>query len=179
MNEQKTYCAMAVLDDACAKKICEIKELLCKQGLACDIVPSHITLGIYDGLSVEKLLAWAKAFAASRQRFQLKVNHIGIFAARTLFLAPQVSQALLSFYQAFHEKYDVYADHFTKKSENNWTPHCTLFNGDMQEIQAALPIVADAFAPFMTEVTGIMIGEFVSDMNAFTPSDEIETFLLV
>lgn len=177
-----SLCAMATLDEASTETIISLKKELCTQGVACDLVPPHITLGIYEDLQEERLLAWTRSFAKEQARLLISYSHIGFFASpasSVCFVAPVVNKELLALHQKYHQQLDEYClkkGFYYSLHSNSWVPHCTLFMGEKQNVETTIPLLVQNFTPFSAWISGISVGYFLGDAKEYRSSSEIEHF---
>lgn len=162
--EENYLSALALFDEQSTERIARLKATLCEFGVACDLLPPHITLGAYVGLPPAPLIEWTGQFARARQWLPVQFNHIGLFGEKVCFVAPRVDEGLLALHRDFHEKFDENSGevgyNYTLRS-NNWTPHCTLYLGEVTDTRRVLPVMLQNFAPFSGFVSRIAVGQSV------------------
>lgn len=154
--------AMATFDENTKEHIHQLKIAACENQTSCDLVPTHLTLGLYSGLPEKTLIEWAKKFSYCHSSFPISFENISCFGERVCFLAPTMNTDLLLFYLDFHQKYDEFASEsgqFYSLEQGKWVPHCTLFLSDTESVAPAYQAAKSIFIPFTGTVTGIAIGQ--------------------
>jgi len=110
-------------------------------------IPYHITLSSFP-LDREAELTQRLARAAARvPAFELPLSSLGLFGMNVLFIAPAVNRPLLDLRDELGE-------------EAGWTAHTTMLIDDAETIQAALPLLAGLFKPFVARVEAVRLYEF-------------------
>lgn len=172
--DNKFLCVMATFDEKTNAKFELIKKQLKDTNIESLTLPPHITLGAYVGVDETELCNWLHTLCNTTKRIKVNFNHMGLFSLNVSFLAPQVSNQLLSFHKKLHERYDDCCGEigydYTIES-NNWVPHATILINEPEVVLKALPIINDNFKPFTGEIVSLSLCEFY-------PMREIKTFNL-
>lgn len=84
--------------------------------------------------------------------FEIKLDHIGLFGLKVLFIEPNMNFELLKLQQCF----------FTDcgNGYHDWAAHATLLMDEPEIILKALPIIAKNFKPFKARIESIKLYEF-------------------
>ncbi|CEN23982.1 2'-5' RNA ligase [[Clostridium] sordellii] len=75
-------------------------------------------------------------------------NNIGLFGLEVLFISPSISHELLNLQQKFDSNYP------------NWVAHVTMLIDNQDNIQKAIPIIANKFFTFTGYIESISLYEF-------------------
>ena len=122
----------------------------------------HVTLGIWDGLDLERAEAELARFAAETSSVQLTFASVGLFPGVAVFLAPTVTVELLALHTAFHRRFarlgQAAWEHYRPGA---WVPHCTLATDlEPDRFGDALAIAARAPLPLESGLVEVGIVEF-------------------
>jgi len=149
--KDKFLCVMAGYDDNTEKLLADIQNKLYENGFDGNHtkgLPQHITLGTFPVDKESDIVALVTKIANETRQFEITFNHIGIFGgSKVLFIAPDTNYSLLQLKENFGECF-------------NWTPHTTMLIDDVENINRAMPIVAEYFRSFKGQVQTIHLYEF-------------------
>lgn len=110
-------------------------------------IPQHITLGTFPVDAVERAVSAVRT-AAAMAPFAVSISHMGMFAGgRVLFAAPDVNRELLTLRERFGDS-------------AGWVPHSTMLIDRPDEVERALPVLRECFAPALVTVSAIELYEF-------------------
>lgn len=142
--EEKYYYLMALFDEKTNNYFHLLKSYIDLPANPSSIFLPHLTLGAYMKVDEDELCHWIEGQCKKLHQVVLNFNHLGLFALKVLFIAPQPSTELVQMHQLIHERYDNdYGEigyNYTIQS-NNWVPHVTLLMDDKEKILNALPIL--------------------------------------
>lgn len=152
-------CVLAGYDNNTEDHLCALQRSLYDtgfSGMQTKGIPMHFTIGYADRAAEDDLIAQLKRIASQTSSFDVTFNHIGIFGGgRVLFIAPDVSHAMLDLKEAFG-------------GSDNWTAHTTMLIDEPDTIRAALPILTDGFSAFRGRVTQLHLYEFQPPRHILT-----------
>jgi len=154
MSEKFLY-LLATFDEKTTKLIKEIENIITKTGIVGNQTPNlppHITLGSFNINQEDEILQLLQCISTKTNSFDLDFNHIGLFGLKVMFLAPDVNYQLLD----LHKKFEQHCI----RSSRGWTPHATLLIDEAENIQKALPLIAENFRPIKARVESISLYEF-------------------
>ncbi len=154
MAEKRIY-LIAQLDAASNKKLAGIYGKLLQAGLIGEQtkkIPYHFTLGSFALEHKMQVLERVQFVCQKTKAFDISISHIGLFAPKVLFLAPSVNTELLRL------KSDLIPEEHSSGC-HNWVAHATILIDSPVNIQAAVPIVSQAFTPFAATVESISVLE--------------------
>lgn len=109
-------------------------------GFEQDMQP-HVSLAVFETCQQEDIKHLLTAFARETSAFRLKFAAIGSFPGTegVIFLAPVVSQDLLTLHQRFHRHLSlINQSSLAYYVPGQWVPHCTLAFGVPDENIAGL-----------------------------------------
>ena len=129
-----------------------------------DIRP-HVSLAVYDdGLNVEEFEEKLHKFAKSVEPFEFCLNSVGTFPGNqgVVYLAPIVSQKLLTVHKEFHQHLKIFETFaMTHYYPNFWVPHCTVtININPAEIAQAITLSRAKLEPIPGSFQEIAVVEF-------------------
>jgi len=111
-------------------------------------IPYHFTLGDLQG-NEAALIARLEEICAETPVISFRIDHVGLFGLRVLFLEPCVTTELLGLQGAFFDE------------KMPWTPHATvLLDENPEAILRAIPLLAEQFEPFEARVESVALYEF-------------------
>lgn len=149
MAEKMLY-ALARYDEPSQTRFEACREALVSAGLVglqTRGLPHHLTLASFaveeEAAVRETLLTQARALAP----IDLRIASIGLFGLRVLFLSPAPNERLTRL------AHDLSPD-------DGWCAHTTMLIDEREPILRAIPLLADAFAPFDARIAGIDLYEF-------------------
>ena len=164
MKEQYYY-LMALFDEQTDKHFKLLKQHVQLSTEEPSIFLPHLTLGAYMNVDEEDLCQWVEQQSQKLQQIELNFNHIGLFALKVLFIAPQPSAELVQMHHILHERYDndygKIGYNYTIQS-NNWVPHVTLLMDESDAILNGLPKINEIFTPFKGCITSLVLYEYNS-----------------
>lgn len=155
---------MADLDEESQNRMAEWYDTLRKAGFTgvqTPRLPFHISMGVFaldkEQEVVEEMQRLAKEFST----IPVHISHVGLFpGGRVLFGAPDLGLPdLLQLRNAIKVE---------TKEQFPWTPHATIIIDEPETICRAIPIVMEAFRPFVAKITRL-------HLCAFWPTREIAT----
>lgn len=121
----------------------------------------HITLAIYDKLSLDMARKRLKELAEEISSFKLKLIQIGIFPHNkgAIFLAPNLIDELFYIHRQIHRLFQDYeeqgSDYYKPQA---WYPHCTLsLETPLDEIPKVLGHILKIFRPIEATIESIGI----------------------
>jgi 2'-5' RNA ligase len=152
---EKFLCLIATFDEETLKRMKEIEHIINEAGIVGEQtadIPCHITLGCFDVNREDEIKQLLQDVCAKTKSFDLAFNHIGLFGLKVMFLAPDVNYELLELHDNFHRDF----------IENNkeWTPHATILIDEAENIQKALPLVAQNYQKLNGRVESVSLYEF-------------------
>lgn len=119
-------------------------------------IPQHITLGSFPVDSEAELCLLLQKIAQETRAFPVTFNHIGIFGgSRVLFIAPDISHALLELKERFGES-------------RGWTAHSTMLIDEPPTVLRAAQSVLNEFRSFEGAVTQLFLYEFFPARHIMT-----------
>ena len=152
---EKFLCLIATFDEETSKRMIEIQHIINEAGIVgkqTPNIPHHITLAYFDISREDEIEQLLREVCARTKRFDLSFNHIGLFGLKVLFLAPDVNYELLELHKSF--------DRDCIKGEQGWTAHATILIDEAENIQKALPLVAQNFQQLNGRVERVSLYEF-------------------
>lgn len=153
MKDKFLY-VIAQYDMETEQKLKEIQKILADNGFVgkqTPNLPNHITLGSFDVSQEILIKEKVKMVSKQFQKFDIKLNNIGLFGLDVLFIAPSVNHELLNLQQCFNHDF---------AEGLGWTAHTTMLIDDHQSILKAIPYVADNFKSFTGKIESISLYEF-------------------
>lgn len=152
--DNKFLCLMAQFDTETESKLKEIQNLLLEKGFIGEQtpnLPNHITLGTFKIDKEVELINKLITLCNNTSKIPISFSNIDLFGLKVLFISPSTSHELLNLNQKFDSNYP---------NSFNWVPHVTILIDNQDNIQRALPIVADNFSAFTGYIESISLYEF-------------------
>ena len=133
----------------------------------------HISLAVYgDGLDTNGFQEQLLGFAESTDPFDFCLRSLSAFTRQegVVYLAPVVTEQLLSVHERFHEAFAQHKDSVVAHYQpGNWIPHCTVaIDLVPAEIQKAVGYSREAFKPISGRFQEIGLVEFRPLKELFT-----------
>jgi 2'-5' RNA ligase len=154
MDTEALY-LMAELD-ASANAVCkDYYKILTDHGLIgtqSQSIPYHITLGSYETTQEARVAAELVKACQSARRFEIRMDHIGVFGLNVLYIEPNTNFELLDLRKMFFEDSGIGA--------HLWTAHTTMLMDEPDTILRALPVLAKAFTPFTAHIERLSLYAF-------------------
>lgn len=182
MKEGHYLCVLGVFDETTNEHFRQLDEIMQKADLktlgAYQDTPWHLSLGVYQSLEPEELLAWTKQAVGEMTEITLRFNHIGLFPG-VVFIEPAFSWQLRLFFERLHAKYDdQFGDYgATSKKHGMYTPHVSMiFTYD--ELIKAVEIIYSSFTPFYGKMSELIIYEYVLKGDKTFPVGPVERIKL-
>lgn len=155
MEDRRIY-LLAQFDESTHENIAAIYDQLAQKGLVGEQtkdIPYHFTLGSFDLACEAQILERVKAVSKNSKAFDITLSHIGLFGQRILFLTPSMNTPLLNLYDELVPDAAIDGVH-------NWVAHATILIDTPENIQTAIPLVAQSFSPFTAKIQSIGVYEF-------------------
>ena len=155
MEDKRIY-LLAQFDEGTNKTLAEIYDKLVQAGLIgaqTKGIPYHFTLGSFDLDGESQVLERAQAVSHKTKAFDISLSHIGLFGLGVLFLAPSMNSELMNLHSDLVPDEEICGCH-------QWVAHATILIDRPENIQAAIPIVAQSFSPFAARIISIAAYEF-------------------
>jgi len=150
------YYFIAKLDTETQRRMSGYYDALREAGLVgqqTEGVPYHFTLGEHGKEADEAALAARlEEICAKTPRVDFCMGHMGLFGLRVLFLAPCMNFELLRLRQSFFPG--------SGSGAHPWAAHATVLLDAAENIQRAIPLLAERFEPFNARVESVMLWEF-------------------
>lgn len=155
-------------DRANSLKIVHTWSILREQGAGSYLIESgsqpHITLAVFNEVDVNKINSILNRISQEVNSFSLCLSSLGTFLTDegTVFLAPVVTEQLLSIHRMVHELTNEYDEEkWVHYLHGKWVPHCTMTtNNSKEEGIRALDIIKNQFRPIDVIVERIGLVEF-------------------
>ncbi|MGI1657485.1 MAG: 2'-5' RNA ligase family protein [Desulfitobacterium sp.] len=129
--------------------------------MACDNGRPHITLAIYDNLSLDMAQERIQELAEEITSFKLRLLQIGIFPHNkgAIFLTPNLIDELFYIHRQLHQIFQDYeeqgSDYYKPQA---WYPHCTLsLETPLADIPEVLGHILKIFSPIDVTIESIGI----------------------
>lgn len=166
--EKDTLLALALFDDDTSRRLHNWKTVACREQGACDLLPPHITLGVFEAACERELSLAAAGFAAASGPTPVSFSHIGVFGTTVCFAAPCVNKTLLGFHAGFYAHVGALQSEVGHwYAPGRWVPHSTLFMGPWPGMQRALAAAVQNFVPFSGHITAIGVGHAMREVERF------------
>ena len=154
---KKTLCAIWELDALSVSRLENLSLEAGGQSVLCANFHPHITLGTYEDMEETLLARYIRGFAGQLAPFEVRFSGVGLLGPNCSVCLPDFSGGLLAHYHAFHQRFDNYADKWTRLANGLYTPHVSLYGEDGPLSHTVLDRLRAAFAPFSGEVTGLAL----------------------
>ena len=151
----KFLCLIATFDEETSKRMMEIQNIINEAGIIgkqTPNLPHHITLAYFDTSQEKEIIQMLQEVCAKFKSFELSFSHIGLFGLKVLFLAPDINNELLD----LHKKVDIKCI----DNSQSWTAHATVLIDESENIQKAIPLVAQNFQQLNGRVESVSLYEF-------------------
>jgi len=155
MDDKRIY-LIAQFDKSTNKKLAGIYDKLVQAGIIGEQtqgIPYHITLGSFELGSETQVMERTQSVCKQTKSFDIALNYIGLFGLKVLFLAPSMNTELLKLFR------DLIPDG-TITGSHKWVAHATILMDSPNHIQAAIPIVSQAFSPVIAQIVSVGVYEF-------------------
>ncbi len=89
----------------------------------------HVTMAVFDELTIEECQVLLNDFVARKRLITLEMSHLGLFysAKNVVYLGPTVTEELLQLHRDFHRIFERFMEHeWDCYRRGRWVPHCTL-----------------------------------------------------
>jgi len=150
------YYFIAKFDTETQRRMSDYYDCLRMEGLIgqqTEGVPYHFTLGEHDkGADEAALTLQLEKICAKTTRVEFCMGHMGLFGLRVLFLSPCMNFELLQLRQSFFPGSGCGA--------HPWAAHATVLLDAAENIQRAIPLLANRFEPFCARIDSVALWEF-------------------
>ena len=155
--QEKFLGLIAQFDKETQNIIAGYYDILCQNGFIGNQtkdIPYHFTLGSYSySIDCEKqLINDCERICSETGCIDIKLDHIGLFGLKVLFIEPNMNFELLKLQQSFFPD--------CGNGYHPWAAHATLLLDEPEIILKALPIVAENFKPFKARIESVALYEF-------------------
>ena len=115
-------------------------------------IPHHFTLGSRSIDCEQQMVEELGKICAETDCFDIKLDHIGLFGLKVLFVEPNMNFELLKLQQSFFPE--------CGNGCHPWAAHATILMDEPEIILKAIPIVAENFKPFHAKIISVSLYEF-------------------
>ncbi len=152
---KKSLCVLWELDAHSHARLEQLSMAASGKPFLCASFHPHITLGCYEQIEDRQLRPWLRSFSQKVAPFAVRFMVVGLLATDRVACFPAFTGKLRSHYLAFHQRFDDYADQWTRQSGGLYTPHVSLFQGPITiDTRARLD---QAFSPFGGRVEALSL----------------------
>jgi 2'-5' RNA ligase len=124
----------------------------------------HITLAVFERLTLEQCQDPLNRFVAEHHFPELEFSHLGVFYSEknVVFVAPTVTPELLELHRKFHRQFEpLMEQEWESYREGRWVPHCTLgVDLPKDKIAQAVQCSLTLSLPFRCRVVEVALIEF-------------------
>jgi len=120
----------------------------------------HVTLADYGELNLDAFKDKFLSFFSKRTSFALDFSTLGCFSsARTLFLAPVMTEDLWRLHMDYHRFFGEFCDiENSYYLPGKWVPHCTLANHlPHKDFLKAFDFIARDFKPIKAQLSEVVL----------------------
>lgn len=153
--QDKFLCLIAAFDEETSKQMKEMEKIINEAGIVgrqTPNLPHHITLAYFETSREDEIKQLLQEVCSNTKSFDLTFSHIGLFGLKVMFLAPDVNYELLELHRSFNK--DCIEDGM------GWSAHATILIDEAENIQRALPLVAENFKQMSARVESVSLYEF-------------------
>jgi 2'-5' RNA ligase len=166
------YAIELYLDKKSAEKVRSMRTKLRESGVNIDEgTKPHVSLAIYQELNIRVFRPRLQDFSKQKGSLNVSLASIGMFTTEypVVFLAPTVTDDLLSFHKEFHDyfrEFDGAAWDYYRPGK--WVPHCTLaMNLSDEMVGKAIEITRRFSLPIRGALDRIGVLEFSPNKQLF------------
>ena len=160
------YSVGLILDDTTDRVVRSIWQRVADAGLSSEMLaignPPHVTLGVFDRVDVDGLVARVRTFAAEHRPFELRFASAGTFGGDggVAFLAPVVTGELLKLHRSFHEAIaGGVSDPWEHYLPGHWVPLCTTgFALPAEHLGRVVAMTRECGLPLVSQAQALVVG---------------------
>lgn len=154
---KKMLCAIWELDALSVRRLEALAMAASGQSFLYEYFHPHITLGTYEDMDEAQLAPYVKGFARGIASFGVRFSQVGLLNPCCSVCFPDFTGELNTHHQAFHQRFDQYADKWTRLENSLYRPHVSLYGEDTPLPPDVLERLQTAFTPFDGWVTGLAL----------------------
>lgn len=163
---KKMLCAIWELDGLSVRRLEDLSMAASGRNFLFSCFHPHITLGTYEDMDEAQLMPYMRGFAEGLDTFAVRFTQAGLLGPRCSACFPDFSGGLKAHYHAFHQRFDEYADQWTRLDGGLYHPHVSLYSEDEPLAPEVPERLQTAFTPFDSWVTGLALS-WVKDADAY------------
>ncbi len=145
----KRICAIFCLDEDTSHRIQGYRDALAAVfGLPKSAIYPHITIAHFIEIDPDEIISYSKAFVTNVKCFSVQLDAIGVFSGSCVASMINPTGEITNLYHEYHNAYDALCDKWTKKENNLWQPHSTIYVGAETRLEEMKDYLEGVFIPF-------------------------------
>lgn len=152
-------CAIFCLDIETSNKIQSMRDELNKYNVPIKKLNPHITIANFIDIDSNNIIRYSKEFANRIEPFEIIYKSVDILGNNCLAYIPETSSELIRYYDKYHEEYDEYCDKWTRKKNQLWVPHTTIYSQLGSDYNFIKKEIDNTFIPFKGQVVRFELSE--------------------
>ncbi len=160
----KRICAIFCLDEQTKDKIQGYRdELTANYGVPKKEIYPHITLAHYVSIGIEEIVKYSEKFIKEIQAFSIQYNSIEVLSGNCVACIVNPESKITDFYNTYHAEFDSYCDIWTKKENNLWIPHSTIYGNSESRLEEMRTYLEKNFVPFEGKIIRFELSQINED----------------
>lgn len=163
-ENMKNICAIFCLDDLTKKRIQNYRDLLTNEyDIPRQELYPHITLAHYLEISQNEIIKYSERFIEKVNSFTVQYNSIEVLSGNCIALRIENNDKIVDLYDRYHLKFDSHCDIWTKKENELWIPHSTIYGKSESRLEDMKAYLKEKFVPFEGKIVGFELSVIKND----------------
>lgn len=159
----ENICAIFCLDIETNNKIQNIRNKLNRYNVPIKKLNIHITIANFIDIDSKGIIKYSEEFIKKIKPFIITYKSVDILDENCLACIPEPSLELIRYYDEYHRRYDEYCDKWTKKENNLWIPHSTIYSKSGADYNLMKQEINNSFIPFDGKVVRFELSKINKD----------------
>lgn len=162
----ENICAIFCLDIETNNKIQDIRDRLNRYNVPIKKLNVHITMANFIDIDSNDIIKYSEQFVSRIKPFKITYKDVDILDENCLACIVEPSLELIGYYNEYHRQYDEYCDKWTKKENDLWIPHSTIYSQSGADYNLMKQEINNSFTPFDGNVVRFELSKI--NKNGFT-----------
>lgn len=160
----KKICAIFCLDEQTKDKIQSYRDALtASYGIPRRLIYPHITLAHYVEIGTDEIIKYSEKFLEGIHAFNIWYDSIEVLSGNCVACIANPNGKITDLYDTYHVEFDSYCDIWTKKENEIWIPHSTIYGNSESKLEEMKIYLEKSFVPFEGKIIEFELSQINED----------------